>query len=41
MRYRPMSWRMGSTISIAGWAIFAILALLALVMRGLRLRNAG
>jgi hypothetical protein len=42
MRYRPISWRMGSMISIAAWGIFAILALFTLVMmRGLRLRNTG
>jgi len=40
MRYRPMSWRIGSTIAIGAWAIFAVLALLTLVMRGLRLRGA-
>jgi hypothetical protein len=41
MRYRPMSWRIGSTIAIIAWGIFAILALIALVMRGLRLRGVG
>jgi hypothetical protein len=40
MRYQPMSWRMGVTIAIAAWGIFAVLATVALVMRGLRLRGA-
>jgi len=39
MRYRPMSWRVGSTMAIIAWGLFAILALMALVMRGLRLRG--
>ncbi|HEV8292707.1 MAG TPA: hypothetical protein VGP94_12325, partial [Tepidisphaeraceae bacterium] len=37
MRYRPMSWRIGSTIAIVAWAVFAVLALIALMMRGPRL----
>jgi hypothetical protein len=40
MRYQPTSWRMGVTIAIAAWGIFAVLAMVVLVMRGLRLRSA-
>jgi hypothetical protein len=40
MRYLPMSWRIGSMIAIVAWGVFVVLATLALVMRGLRLRNA-
>jgi hypothetical protein len=35
MRYRPISWRMGSMIAIGAWGIFAVLALVALVRRAL------
>jgi hypothetical protein len=39
MRYRPMSWRIGSMMAIVAWGLFAVLATIALVMRGLRLRG--